>query len=247
MEENNGSDLGSFEDQVDPESRFALLHKAREEAKKAFTHLDTSKRVQRALLRNAKPLPYTYSIGDVVCFRRDKTGKTEWSTASRVIGFEGTHNESVWVLCQNVPVLVSAQNLRPAQDAEALAQAVLQGEPILPDGLTRGNVWQNFEDLRGVPEGDAEEQEPDDVDVEPPQEDDDEPSYGLLDGPGPLASIFENDVAEEQAERGRSRSPPPAVAARSRRTSVLEPDAERTLRHPFVLPSNNAESKKKPT
>ena len=142
---------------------------------------------------------------------------------------------------------MSAQNLRPAQDAEALAQAVLQGEPILPDGLTRGNVWQNFEDLRGVPEGDAEVQEPDDVDVEPPQEDDDEPSYGLLDGPSPLASIFENDVAEEQAERGRSRSPPPAVAARSRRTSVLEPDAERTLRHPFVLPSNNAESKKKPT
>ena len=59
----------------------------------------------------------------------DKTGKTEWSTASRVIGFEGSQNESVWVLCQNVPVLVSAQNLRPAQDAEALAQAVLQGEP----------------------------------------------------------------------------------------------------------------------
>ena len=112
-------------------------------------HLDTSKRVQRALLRNAKPLPYTYSVGDVVCFRRlgaIKTGKTEWSTASRVI-FEGTHNESVWVLCQNVPVLVSAQNLRPAQDAEALAQAVLQGEPILPDGLACGNVWQNFEDL----------------------------------------------------------------------------------------------------
>eukprot|EP00439_Symbiodinium_sp_Y106_P049993 s5218_g6.t1 len=202
MEENSGSDLGSFEDQVDPESRFALLHKAREEAKKAFMHLDTSKRVQRALLRNAKPLPYTYSIGDVVCFRRDKTGKTEWSTASRVIGFEGTHNESVWVLCQNVPVLVSAQNLRPAQDAEALAQAVLQGEPILPDGLTRGNVWQNFEDLRGVPGEGADEQEPEDVDVEPPQEDDDGPSYGLLDGPGPLASIFENDVAEEQAERG---------------------------------------------
>ena len=46
MEENNGSDLGSFEDQVDPESRFALLHKAREEAKKAFTHLDTSKRAK---------------------------------------------------------------------------------------------------------------------------------------------------------------------------------------------------------
>ena len=52
MEEGNGSDLGSFEDQVDPESRFALLHKVREEAKKAFMHLDTSKRVQRALPRH---------------------------------------------------------------------------------------------------------------------------------------------------------------------------------------------------
>ena len=98
------------------------------------------------------------------------------------------------------------------------------------------------------------------MDVEPPQEDDDEPSYGLLDGPGPLASIFEDDETEERAERGRSRSPPPTVAARSRRTSVLEPDAERTpvegrvatncwmiFLHPFVQPSNNAESKKKPT
>eukprot|EP00439_Symbiodinium_sp_Y106_P048297 s2973_g6.t1 len=85
---------------------------------------------------------------------------------------------------------------------EALAQSVLQGEPILPDGLTRGNVWQNFEDLRGVPEEDADERQAEGVDVEPPQEDDDEPSYGLLDGPGPLASIFENDVAEGQAERG---------------------------------------------
>ena len=203
---------------------FALIHKARTEAKKAFVHLDTSKRAQRALLRNAKPLPYTYSVGDVVCFRRDKTGKTEWSTASRAIGFEGSQNESVWVLCQNVPVLV-----RTYEDAEALAQAVLQGEPILPDGLTRGNIWQNFEDLRGVPPEDAEEDELEDAKVEPaPEQDDEGPSYGLLDGPGPLASILEDDEAEGQAERGRSRSPPPVAAARSRRTSVLDSDAERT-------------------
>ena len=122
---------------MDPESRFALIHQARNEAKKAFVHLDTSKRVQRALLRNAKPLPYTYAVGDVVCFRRDKTGKTVWSTAPRIIGFEGNQNENVWVLCQNVPVLVSAQNLRPAQDAEALGHAVLQGEAILPESLSK--------------------------------------------------------------------------------------------------------------
>ena len=44
-----------LEDQVDPESRFAFIQQARNEAKKAFVHLDTSKLVQRALLRNAKP------------------------------------------------------------------------------------------------------------------------------------------------------------------------------------------------
>ena len=87
VEEDNSADLGSLEDQADPESRFALVHQARAEAKKAIVH---SKRVQRALLRNAKPLPYTYFVGDVVCFRRDKTGKTVWSTASRVIGFESS-------------------------------------------------------------------------------------------------------------------------------------------------------------
>ncbi|OLP90140.1 hypothetical protein AK812_SmicGene28307 [Symbiodinium microadriaticum] len=54
MEENNGRDLGSLEDQADPESKFALTHQARAEAKQAFTHLDTFKRVQRALLRPAQ-------------------------------------------------------------------------------------------------------------------------------------------------------------------------------------------------
>ena len=186
-----------------------------------FVHLDVSKRVQRALLRNAKPLPYTYSVGDVVCFRRDKTGKTVWSTASRIIGFEGNQNENVWVLCQNVPVLVSAQNLRPAQDAEALAHAVLQGEAILPESLVQGP--QQFEDLRDVPGEDIAE----DVPIE--EEAEEGPSYGLLDGPQRLSSIFEEEgEGETPAARGRSRSPPPITAARSRRVSVAEPDAERT-------------------
>ena len=87
--EDQFADLGAIEDQVDPESRFAFQHQARLEAKKVFIHLDTSKRVQRALLRSAKPIPQTYSVGDVVCFRRDnQPGKTTWSPASRVIGHE---------------------------------------------------------------------------------------------------------------------------------------------------------------
>ena len=87
MSEDQFADLGAIEDQVDSESRFAFQHQARLEAKKAFIHLDTSKRVQRALLRSAKPIPQAYSVGDVVCFRRDnQPGKTTWSPASRVIG-----------------------------------------------------------------------------------------------------------------------------------------------------------------
>ena len=151
VSEDQFADLGATEDQVDPESRFAFQHQVRLEAKKAFIHLNTSKRVQRALLRSAKPIPQTYSVGDVVCFRRDNQGRTTWSPASRVIGHEGTENQNVWVLCENIPVLVSAQNIKRAGDAEALAHAILHGHGIILGALVRGQ--QQFEDATAVPSG----------------------------------------------------------------------------------------------
>ena len=51
------ADLGAIEAQADPDSIFALQHQARVEARKAFAHLDCSRRVQKALLRNAQPIP----------------------------------------------------------------------------------------------------------------------------------------------------------------------------------------------
>ena len=76
------------------------------------------KRVQRALLRRAKPIPQTYSVRDVVCFRGDnQPGKTTWSPASRVIGHEGN---------------------KKAGDAEALAHAILHGHSIIPEAIVRG-------------------------------------------------------------------------------------------------------------
>ena len=56
VDEEGWSDLGAIQDSLDPESKFALQHQARAEAKKAFARMDTSKRVQRALLRNARPI-----------------------------------------------------------------------------------------------------------------------------------------------------------------------------------------------
>ena len=56
LSEQSWADLGAIEDQCDPESKFTLVHEARAAAKRACVHLDCSKRVQRALLRNAQGL-----------------------------------------------------------------------------------------------------------------------------------------------------------------------------------------------
>ena len=158
-----------------------------------------------------------------MCFRRDnQPGKTTWSPASRVIGHEGSENQNVWVLCENIPVLVSAQNIRRAGDAEALAHAILHGHSIIPEAIVRGQ--QEFEDATAVPTEDGtvpvEGSRSTSTRAEPSHEDD-----------GPLPSILENEVFREPAvTRERSRSPVPerAAASSSRRVSVAEPDAERT-------------------
>ena len=147
------ADLGAIEAQADPDSIFALQHQARVEARKAFVHLDCSRRVQKALLRNAQPIPRDYAVGDLVCFRRDnQIGGTKWSPACRVIGKESEKN--VWLLCGNLPVLANAQNLRPASDAEALARSLLRGEMVeVPETVVGDqSQQQSFVDARRVVE-----------------------------------------------------------------------------------------------
>ena len=61
----------------------------------------------------------------------------------------------------NVPVLVAAQNVRPATASEALALSILHGDPIVPGEIVEGTSQQSFLDarVRGHEE----------VDNEPPQ------------------------------------------------------------------------------
>ncbi|CAE7356892.1 RE1 [Symbiodinium natans] len=172
LSEDGHADLGAIQDSLDPESAFALQHMVRAEAKKAFVQLDTSKRVQRALLRNARAIP-------------------------------GDYQESVWLLCENIPVLASAQNLRPATDAEALAFNILHGNAIIPEEIVKDQ--QGFDDYREpAPTGDH----------------DPAPDVTLEEGPsdGPMPSILEEDeehpsrrlsIAEPEQERtpGGSRRP----------------------------------------
>ena len=159
--------------------------------------MDISKRVQRALLRSSKPIPQTYSVGDVVCFMRDnQPGKTTWSPASCVIGHEANENQKVWVLCENIPVLVSAQNIKPAGDAEALAHAILHGHSIIPEAIVRGQ--QEFEDATAVPPEDS---------TAPVEGSMLTATHVILshEDDGPLPSILENEVFNEpEARRERS-------------------------------------------
>ena len=109
--------------------------------------------MQKALLRNAQPIPRDYAVGDLVCFRRDnQIGGTKWSPACRVIGKESEKN--VWLLCRNLPVLANAQNLRPASDAEALARSLLRGEMVeVPETVVGDqSQQQSFVDARRVVE-----------------------------------------------------------------------------------------------
>ena len=147
------------------------------------------------------------SVLDESCLTKNSLGKTTWSPASRVIGHEGNENHNVWVLCENIPVLVSAQNIRPAGDAQTLAHAILHGHSIIPDAIVRGQ--QEFEDATAVPAEDStaavEGSMSTATHVGPPHEDD-----------GPLPSILENEVFDElKARRERSRSPVPERAAAS--------------------------------
>ena len=193
VDESSWCDLGAIESRHDPTSIFAMHHMARIEAQKAFVHLDTSKRVARALLKNASPIDIKYEVGDVVVFRRDNnvgSGKTSWSPASRVIGFEGKKN--VWVLTRGVPVLISAGNLRPARDAEALAAHVLTGKPILPGEIVSGQ--QSFVDERTEREKQEEREETETIEV--PDEDH---GGGSLLAPIPEGEVV--NVEDEEDER----------------------------------------------
>ena len=65
-----------------------------------------------------------------------------------MIGHEGERN--IWLLCGNVPVLVASQNVKIATPNEALAHAVLHGQPVIPEEVVSGNEQQSFLDARAA-------------------------------------------------------------------------------------------------
>ena len=123
------ADIGVIQDNIDPTSAFYLKAQVRAQAKKEFVRLDTSKRVKRALAHKAAPIPLDYQVGDLISFKRKQGAESEeekWSTASRVIGFDGRHlghteEKCMWVLCESLPVCVAVDKVRPCTPDEILA------------------------------------------------------------------------------------------------------------------------------
>ena len=108
-DEDNYADLGILESQLDPDAVFAEKQALRLAARKAFVKADSGKRVARAVLRKSAPVLGEYKQGDIVCYW---TKRKKWSTASRIIGFEG--EKIVWLLTEGVPVCAALDKIRPA-------------------------------------------------------------------------------------------------------------------------------------
>jgi hypothetical protein len=101
--------------------------KIRHEAKKAFARADSSARFAKAMLRKAAPLVRDYRVRDLISFQRERIrygiARKRWSSASRIIGFEG--QKVCWVICEGVPYCVATDRMRPANESEALAYQYL--------------------------------------------------------------------------------------------------------------------------
>ena len=112
-DDREAADIGAIQAHVDGPTEFAIQSSYRLEARKAFVKQDCSLRVQRALLRNAAPIPGPYKVGDIVSYcrrpRKEETG-IQWSVGSRIVGFEVNPDKQhqapavCWVVCDGLPV-----------------------------------------------------------------------------------------------------------------------------------------------
>ena len=89
------------------------------------------------------------ATGDFVCYRKNDQG---WSTACRLVGFDG--NKTACLIYAGVPVCAAVDRLRPATSAEALAVQFEQNVRYEPD---QPEDQQAFVDARAPLDHDADE------------------------------------------------------------------------------------------
>lgn len=108
-------------------------------------------------LRKTAPIPKEFGVGDLVCF---KTDQLAWSTAARIIGFDGP--KVCWVLHKGTPACVATDRLRPLNESEALAYQYLYRQK--PFEFKLGRQQQGYVDYRLEPVAEEDEEVVDDDD-----------------------------------------------------------------------------------
>ena len=122
-------------------------------------HVDSSKKMPKALLRKADPKTRRYQVGDLISFQREQKADTRmerWSPPSRIIGFE-RGGKVAWVICEGIPFAISIDRIQPANSAQTLAYNIMHNveEPKIPE-----HGQQSFVDYRQTIVPIAEEKPP---------------------------------------------------------------------------------------
>eukprot|EP00973_Karenia_brevis_P004845 666538-Karenia_brevis.AAC.1 len=69
-EEQEWGQLGVMQDQLDSNTEFGMRAQMRLTARKEMVKIDCGSRYRASQLRNARPIPGPYQVGDVVMFKR---------------------------------------------------------------------------------------------------------------------------------------------------------------------------------
>ena len=130
-DEEEAFDIGTIQGHIDGASTFGIQSRYRAKARECFVRWDCGQKMQRALLRKAAPITGQYEVGDIVSYcRNTRKGEKglQWSTGSKIIGFERSKQDksqenpkTCWVLCDGVPVCVGTDKIRPCTAPELLA------------------------------------------------------------------------------------------------------------------------------
>ena len=111
--------------------------------------------VARAILRKSAPVIGNDQVVNLACFHHKDgvTPESRWSTALRIIGFQGENN--VWLLTEGVPVCAATDKIQPCTPAESMAYLYLHTDgPVVdyvpgPDDEQQNCVDVSRDDLGG--------------------------------------------------------------------------------------------------
>jgi len=195
----------------------------RHEAKKAFVHVDSSKRVSKALLRKAAPRIGPYQVGDLISFQREQNADTKmqrWSPPSRIIGFE-RGGKIAWVICEGIPFALSTDRIQAANSAQTLAYNLLhaENEMKIPE-----QEQQSFVDFREPVNGN-----------ESHQEENEEPQVPLQSVPEGEEELYQPDFADWEQESQLQ----PAEENESKRPRLEDTSGPQTMLDIGSLPTES--------